>query len=115
MCPLGCSLEVEKDAVSSDITVCGNGCKKGAEYGRQELVEPKRTVTTLCKLKGGGAVSVKTSRSVAKEKIFEVVSEIKKITVKSPVKIGGVIIENVCGTGADIIATKNILNKNGGF
>jgi CxxC motif-containing protein len=114
MCPLGCNLEVEKDAADI-ITVVGNSCKRGAEYGRQELAEPKRTVTTLCNLHRGGVVSVKTSKPVPKDKIFEVLREIKRATVKPPVKIGGVVIENVCGTGADIVATKNILNKDGGF
>ena len=43
-----------------------------------------------------------------KEKIFDVMEVIRKTTVKAPVRIGEVIIENVCGTGADVIATKTV-------
>ena len=39
--------------------------------------------------------------------IFDVMKEINKITVDAPVKIGDVFIENVCGTGVDIVATNN--------
>jgi len=34
--------------------------------------------------------------------------ELAKVTVKAPVAIGDIIIENVAGTGIDVIATKTI-------
>ena len=34
--------------------------------------------------------------------------ELDKVTVASPVKVGDVIVEKVCGTEANIIATKNM-------
>ena len=37
--------------------------------------------------------------------MFEIMEEINKVTVEAPVRMGEIIIENVCGTGADIIAT----------
>ncbi len=35
--------------------------------------------------------------------------EIAKITVEAPVKLGDVIISDILGTGADIIATRDLL------
>ena len=34
--------------------------------------------------------------------------ELDKVTVTSPIKVGDVIVEKVCGTEANIIATKNM-------
>ena len=52
-------------------------------------------------------VSVKTSIPIPKDKIFEVMGEIRKVSVEAPVKIGDVIISDLFS--ADIIATKEIL------
>jgi CxxC motif-containing protein len=49
LCPKGCVLEVreaEPGGADNRPEVTGNGCKKGIEYGIQELVEPLRTLTT---------------------------------------------------------------------
>ena len=40
--------------------------------------------------------------------IFDCVKALKDVEVKAPVKIGDVIVENVAGTGVNIIATKNV-------
>ena len=33
---------------------------------------------------------------------------LKDVTAKAPVRIGDVIVENILGTGVDIVATKNV-------
>ena len=53
-------------------------------------------------------VSVKTSTSIPKGKIFEVMAEIEKVSVNAPVHIGDIVIKDVLGTGSDIVATKEI-------
>lgn len=52
-------------------------------------------------------VSVKTASPVPKENIFDVMESIKKTSVKAPVKIGEIVLTNICGT--DIIITKDII------
>ena len=52
-------------------------------------------------------VPVKTSSPIPKEKIFECMTEINKVTLKAPVSIGDVVIEDVLGTGVNIVATNN--------
>ena len=53
-------------------------------------------------------VSVKSSNSVPKNKVFEVLFEIKKAKIIAPVNLVQVIIKNVAYTKIDIIATKSI-------
>ncbi len=119
-CPMGCQLTItidgdideitglaSKDAV---VTVTGNTCPRGEEYGKKEVTAPTRVVTTTIDVEGGDIprVSVKTASDVPKEKVFDVVREIKKIKITAPIKIGAVVITDVAGTGVDVVATKNV-------
>ncbi len=108
-CPLGCHLVVD-DSNLDDIKVTGNTCPRGAKYAKDEIICPKRMVTSIVKVKGGniGMVSVKTSDSIDKKLIFDALEELKSVELEAPVKIGDVVVSNVCGTGIDFIATKNV-------
>ena len=105
-CPMGCALSVTIDG--ENISVTGNTCPRGAIYAKDEVTHPTRVVTSTINVENGQRVSCKTEHVIPKEKIFDIMSEIKKTTVKAPVKIGDVLIENVCDTGVNVIATKNI-------
>lgn len=107
-CPMGCPLTVTVDGGS--VTVTGNTCPRGAVYGEKEVVHPTRTVTSTAVVEGGEIprVSVKTESDVPKEKIFEVMSEIRALRLVSPVASGDVLIENAAGTGVAVIATKSV-------
>ncbi len=107
-CPLGCPLTVTVDA--GKVTVTGNTCPRGAVYGEKEVTHPTRTVTSTVVVEGGemARVSVKTAGDIPKEKIFDVMAEIRRTRLTAPVTIGDVIIKNAAGTGVDIIATKSV-------
>lgn len=106
-CPLGCIINavLKNGQVTS---VEGQTCKNGAEYAKQELTNPTRTVTSTIKIKGGDVpmVSVKTIRNIPKEKIFDCIAALKNLEVKAPVEVGTVMLSNVAGTGIDVVATK---------
>lgn len=108
-CPVGCSLKVEMDG-KSVICVSGNTCRRGEIYARKEVTNPTRIVTSTVKVVNGtsGTVSVKTKEDIPKEKIFACVQALKGIEVQAPVHIGDVLLENVAGTGVDIVATRNV-------
>ena len=108
-CPLGCPLTVEMEG-SEVKAVSGNTCPRGDAYARKELTNPTRIVTSMVRVAGGrlAMVSVKTASDIPKGKIFDCVKALKDVEVKAPVKIGDVIVENVAGTGVNIIATKNV-------
>lgn len=106
-CPLGCPLRVETDGEGKVLSVSGNTCKRGEEYGKKEVTAPTRTVTSTVRLLGGSApvVSVRTKSDIPKGKIFEVMDAIRGACVEAPVHIGDVVIADVAGTGVDLIAT----------
>lgn len=102
---MGCRLNValENGVVTS---VDGAGCGRGAAYARQECVCPTRMVTSLVRVEGRRApLSVKTARPVPKEKIFACLEALRQICVRPQVRIGDVVLQDVCGTGVDVVAT----------
>ena len=107
-CPMGCRLTVQMDG-DTVLSVSGNICPKGEQYARQEAIEPMRVLTSLMRAEGREApLSVKTSRPIPKRLMMDCVQEIFRHRAKLPVQVGDVILANVCGTGADIIATQEI-------
>ena len=108
-CPLGCNLTVEMDG-GQVVSVNGNTCKRGDDYARKELTDPRRIVTSTVPVAGGNlpVVSVKTATDIPKNKIRECLLALKGVTLTAPVQIGDVIMENVADTGVDVIATKSI-------
>ena len=108
-CPLGCLVTVELEN-GEIVSVTGNTCVRGDSYARKEVTSPTRIVTSTVKVVGGNAptVSVKTQSDIPKDKIFDCVKALKEVEVTAPVAIGDVVLENVVGTGVDIVATKGV-------
>ena len=106
-CPIGCMLTVELNDKNEVLSVKGNTCKRGEQYAVDECTNPVRMLTTTIKVSGGKlpVVPVKTSKPVPKGRMFDCMAEINKAVIKAPVKIGDVVIENICGLGVDIVAT----------
>ncbi len=111
-CPLGCSLEVS--IMGEDIQVSGNKCKRGYEYGINEIKDPRRIITSTIKILDGDRplVSVKTDREIPKKLIFEAMNIINQSNAIAPVKIGDILIKNILETGANIVATSSVKNIN---
>ena len=110
-CPMGCQLTVTmQDGAVVEVT--GNTCKRGDDYARKEVTNPTRIVTSTVPVKGGriAMVSCKTKNDIPKDKIFDCMAAIEKVEVNAPVHIGDVIVKDVCGTGVDVIATKEVLS-----
>lgn len=106
VCPRGCAMVAQ---IGDTITVTGNTCPKGAEYAIGECTNPVRSLTSVVRVSNreDTMVSVKSAAPVPKAKLFEIMELVKAASVEAPVKIGDVIIADVCGT--DIVATKEIL------
>lgn len=108
-CPMGCRLTVD-DSNKNDILVQGNACPRGKTYAINEVTAPKRMVTGSVRVAGGTIemVSVKTREAIPKQLIFDSLEALKPVVLAAPVKIGDVVLSNVCGCGVDVIATKNV-------
>ncbi len=109
-CPLGCALRVEVNEKGEVLSVSGNTCKRGEEYGAREVSSPMRTVTSTVRVTGGASplVPVRTKTDIPKEKIFECMAAIRSASIAAPVKIGDVVIPSVAGTDVDVVATKEV-------
>ncbi len=108
-CPMGCNLTVD-DSDKNNIIVTGNNCKRGQIYGINEVLHPKRMITSSVFVIGGreNVVSVKTKEAIDKNLIFDCINVLKTIKVHAPVHIGDVIVSNILNTGIDIVATRNV-------
>jgi CxxC motif-containing protein len=108
-CPMGCLIEVlTENGVVTKIT--GFQCAKGEKYAAGEIVDPRRTVTSILPVDGGvlGMVPVKTAGEVPKQKIPEIMRILKTLRVSAPVAAGQVVLPDLCGTGVCLIATRSI-------
>jgi len=106
-CPNGCELDVKEN--NGELIVTGNSCDKGIDFARSEYSNPLRGVFSSVKttFKDMPVLSVRTSNDIPKDKIFDVMKKINEVVLNKDVKVGDVIIKNVCGLDSDIIATSN--------
>ena len=108
-CPKGCTLLVNRDGQT--VVSVENGCKRGHEYARQELVDPRRMVASSVRLKGGlhPLLPVYTSAPFPKPRIPELLNLLRQVEVSTPITLDQVILENVLNTGIDIHASRQML------
>jgi CxxC motif-containing protein len=113
-CPMGCRLTVERLG-AEEISVSGNRCPRGADYAREELLAPKRTVTATCRAGPGGdprravrRIPCRSSAPFPRERVDELLSAIYGIEAPLPVRLGQVLIRDALGTGIDVVATRTI-------
>lgn len=109
-CPKGCKITLTHDDSNRILSITGCGCKNGEDYAKNEFTAPVRIFTSTVRVEGGelALAPVKTKGSVPKGMLMECARQTCKVLVKAPVKIGDVIIKNLCGTGVDLVAARNI-------
>jgi CxxC motif-containing protein len=107
VCPMGCHLEVD---IENDYQVTGNQCKRGIGYAKKELTNPTRTITSTVKIKNAiyNRLPVKTDKEVPKNLIMEIMKELDKVVVESPIKVGTILLKNVLGTDVNIVASRSM-------
>lgn len=107
-CPQGCRMTVTVED-GKVVSVVGNNCRRGAAYAQQECIAPERMVTAVIPVVGRSTpISVKTRAPIPKAKIRDCMIALSKVRVSAPIAMGQVLLSNVCDTGVDIIATKNL-------
>ena len=107
-CPKGCTLEVNRDG--DTIVSIVNGCKRGHEYARQELIDPRRMVASSVRIQGAlhPLMPVYTSAPFPKPGIPELLRLLRQIEIKAPVKVDQILLENVLDTGIDVRASRTM-------
>lgn len=106
-CPRGCHLKVDEE---NDYAVTGNACPRGAVYGKNELKNPVRVITSTVRtdVEDTPRCPVKTNGAIPKDKMFDAMELLNDVVLRKPIKTGDVVIENVFDTGIDFIACKTI-------
>ena len=108
-CPMGCPIVVKMED-GKVVSVTGNTCPRGEAYARKEVTDPTRIVTTTVRVADGKVpmINVKTEHDNPKDKIFDCIAALRGVTIKAPVHIGDIVLENVAGTGVNIVAAGNV-------
>lgn len=109
VCPMGCLGEVTM-ADGQVISVTGFTCPRGEKYAREEVVAPKRMLTTTVRISGAELplLPVISKTALPKEKVMDCARFLTGVKVKAPVKEGDVICANILGLGVDIVAARDM-------
>lgn len=112
VCPNGCRLSVEEK--DGELVVSGAFCKKGQSFAKQELTNPTRSITTTVAtvFPDMPLLSVKTDGEIPKDKIFDAMKKINKVTVKKRLPVGGIVLKNVFGV--NVVATTDMKTSSTG-
>ncbi len=108
-CPMGCPLTVEVSEGGDVLTVEGQSCRRGAQYGRVEAVAPERMLAFVVPVEGRlEPLSVKTAAPIPKSAMEAATDQLRHLAVQPPIAQGQVVLENLATTGVPVIATKSI-------
>lgn len=108
VCPVGCRITVSD--VQGNLSVAGNVCLRGERHALSECTHPMRMVTTTVKLQAASfrRLPVISSKEVPKELLEDCLKKLYSVSVQAPVRCGDIIVGDICGTGADIVAARTI-------
>ena len=109
VCPNGCRIQCEQ--TGNGFLFSGQKCKRGESYTAAELTHPMRSLTTSVKtvFADSPVVSVRTDGEVEKNKLSELATALGQIVVTDRLKIGDIVVKNICDTGVNIICTSDRL------
>ncbi|MGM0499339.1 MAG: DUF1667 domain-containing protein [Bacillota bacterium] len=111
-CPKGCEVTVEHDG-DEIINIMGNACPQGADYAKEEIIAKTRILPTTVRVKNGALplCPVKTTKQIPLELMDKAMAKIGEKEIEAPLKMGQIIIENILGTEANVVATRDLPKK----
>jgi len=113
VCPLSCLAEVvmEKGEI---VAIKNMTCPRGENYAREEVVAPKRMLTTTVRIIGGELplLPVVSDGVLPKDKVMACARYLTDILVHAPIKEGDVVCHDILGLGVNIVASRSLAAKN---
>jgi len=108
-CPKGCTLDITREG-QTVLKVDGSGCKRGQEYVRRELLDPRRMVATTMSVLGSThpVLPVYTSGPFPKPRIRELLASLREVQLQAPIKMGDIVMKDALGEGIDILASRDM-------
>ena len=85
-------------------------CKRAGRSTPSRNTPPQRTVATTVAVRNSSwaRLPVRSSAPVPKDAVVEICRRLHAVETTAPVQMGQVIVANVLGTGADMIATRDM-------
>ncbi len=110
VCPRGCEVTATLSKDNEILGIEGNYCPRGETYVRNELTHPMRQLTSTVIIRGGiyDRLPVILSTEIPKDKMTDVMKALDGVVVDAPIRRGDVIISDVCGLGADVVASRSM-------
>ncbi|MBF0207691.1 MAG: DUF1667 domain-containing protein [Oligoflexia bacterium] len=110
VCPKSCEIDIQVDKNHHMTDIKGAGCKRGKEYVQKELVSPSRVFTSLIKVKNSSVrmCPVRTDIPIAKDLLIPLAKSLANVELSAPIQQGTILVENIGGTTAKLIATREI-------
>ena len=112
-CPNGCQLKISGYVSDNSLRIEGNLCPRGIDFARAELSDPRRSLTTTVRTSFSGipVLPVRTDGEIPKGKVMEAMSELNRIVIETELDVGDTVLENIVGSGINVIATSDLLSK----
>ena len=103
-------MTVEWKEGQNGASVLGGGCPHGVSYAVEEILHPKRMLTTTVAVSNGvfPVVPVRTEKPIPKELLQNALMQLKCVSLKAPVEPGTVILRDIMGTGVAVLATAGV-------
>lgn len=113
VCPVSCPVDVEWTHEDGVLRMEHQRCKLAREFVQGELFDPRRTVTSSIEVDGGDMplVSVKSDRAIPKDLVLTAMDAISGLRVQAPVRRGDVLLEDIAGVGAQLLATRDVRER----
>lgn len=107
-CPLGCHLEITQ--TNNEIEVVGNKCPRGKQYAIDEVISPKRILTTTVRIRNAihPCLPVISDKPIPKDKLFDCIKALKDVEVSPPIEINQIIVENILDLDINIVASRTM-------
>ena len=93
----------------------GNKCPKGHDFAVAEMSNPTRTLTTTVRTNFPDVpvISVRTHGEIPKDMLLKAMHQLNEVIIEEELGPGDTVLENVAGTGVQVIVTSAALLKLG--
>jgi len=87
----------------------GAACRRGRESCIQEVLDPRRMLSTTVRLRHADRplLPVRTCVPIPRDRIPQAMGQLREIAVEAPVRMGDVVFRDLAGTGIDVVAAES--------